>query len=267
MIRQPLGWQWKVGLGVLAFVVLGLFYSYLSYRQHVRNPSDTTLPNASQLWDGLEQVLRPRESDDGRSWIATDTWSSLSRLSAGMGLGIFLGTLIGLAMGCFYTMEALLLPMISFLAKIPPPAMMAVFYILVGIDFSFFVITIVFGVVPITSHSIYQSVRKDVPEELISKAYTLGASTVELVWDVILRQVLPRVIETARLQVGPALVYLIAAEYANSEPGFGYRLRMCVRLSQMNIIYIYVVYLGLLGLTVDALLTWIRRKSCPWYGA
>ncbi len=267
MIRPPLNWRWRLGLGALAFVLLALAYSYLSYRQHVRNPNDTTVPNAAQLWEGVEMVLRPRPSDNDRSWIATDTWASLSRLAVGLSLSILLGTLLGVAMGCFHTVEALLLPLISFLAKIPPPAMMAVFFILVGIDFNFFVITIVFGVVPITAQSIYQSVRKDVPEELIYKAYTLGASTIELIWDVIFRQVLPRVIETARLQIGPALVYLIAAEYANSEPGFGYRLRMCVRLSQMNVIYIYVIYLGLLGLAFDSLLTWIRRKTCPWYGA
>jgi NitT/TauT family transport system permease protein len=69
-----------------------------------------------------------------------------------------------------------------------------------------------------------------------------------------------------RLQVGPAMVYLIAAEYAVGEIGFGFRLRMQQRLSDMSTVYIYLAILAAVGFLMDYSLTWLRRLLCPWFG-
>jgi NitT/TauT family transport system permease protein len=130
----------------------------------------------------------------------------------------------------------------------------------------FFVAIIAFGVVPALAQSVHQAVEKDVPDELIDKASTLGASEVEIICNVVYRQILPRILEAVRLQVGPAMVYLIAAEWVNTDVGFGYRLRAEARLVNMNVVYVYLIYLGLFGLIVDFALTWTRRKLCPWFG-
>ena len=79
-------------------------------------------------------------------------------------------------------------------------------------------------------------------------------------------EVLPRLLEAVRLQVGPAMVYLLAAEWNNTDIGFGFRLRVTGRLLQMNVVYVYLVYLGLVGLAIDYSLTFLRRKLCPWFG-
>src|SRR5690606_34151043 len=118
-----------------------------------------------------------------------------SRHFSGLAIGVAASIVIGLAMGCFAHIEALLLPLLSFLAKIPPTAMLAVFFVLVGMGFELYVAMIAFGVFPTLAQAIYQSVKSDVPEELIYKAYTLGASHAELIWNVTFKQILPRVIE------------------------------------------------------------------------
>jgi len=43
-------------------------------------------------------------------------------------------------------------------------------------------------------------------------AYTLGASHMEVIWAVIFQYVLPKLIDAVRLVIGPAMVFLIAAE-------------------------------------------------------
>ena len=169
-------------------------------------------------------------------------------------------------MGCYSPVEALFLPPLSFLAKIPPTAMLAVFYALVGIQFGFYVAMIAFGVLPTLAQSVYQAAKKDVPEELIDKGRTLGASQPELIWNIIYKQILPRILEAIRLQIGPAMVYLIAAEWGNTDVGFGFRVRSQSRLLHMNVVYVYLFYLGLIGLAIDFGLTWTRRKLCPWFG-
>jgi NitT/TauT family transport system permease protein len=123
-----------------------------------------------------------------------------------------------------------------------------------------------FGMLPSLAQAISASVRKDVPEELIFKAYTLGASHLELIWDVIFRQVFPRILEAMRLQIGPAMVLLVAAEWMVAGEGIGYRLRLFYQRTDMTVVFVYVFILGLAGLAIDYGLTWLRRKLCPWFG-
>jgi len=85
---------------------------------------------------------------------------------------------------------------------------------------------------------------------------------VEVLW----RQILPRVIEAVRLQIGPAMVFLIAAEYVVGDVGIGYRIRIQSRILNMDVVYIYLLLLGVSGLAFDACLTFLRRKCCPWFG-
>ncbi|MEM6314652.1 MAG: ABC transporter permease subunit, partial [Planctomycetota bacterium] len=157
-------------------------------------------------------------------------------------------------------------PAISFLARIPPTALLAIMFILFGLGLGYTTATIAIGVTPVLAQTVFAAVREDVPQSLIFKARTLGASQAEIVWDVIVPTVLPRMIDAARLQVGPALVFLIAAEYANAQEGFGYQIRIQARLTGMNIIMFYCLLLGIGGFVLDLLLRKTRQVVSPWYG-
>ncbi len=266
MIRQPLPRHWVIALGVASFLILAICYTALSVRQRARNPIDTTMPGWTELGRGLMIIFTPDEFEDDQRPIVADTKASLSRLFTGLSLGILISIVIGTLMGCFSTAEAVFLPPLSFLAKIPLTAMLAVFFVIAGTGFQMYVLMLIVGTVPTLAQSIHQGARKDVPDELVYKAYTLGATSTEVIWNVIIRQVLPRMLEAIRLSVGPAMVYLVAAEWLNADSGFGYRLRTQSRLLDMKVVYCYLVYLGLLGLGIDFAITYTRRWFCPWFG-
>jgi len=59
-IREPIAARWKALWGLIGIAVLVGCYSYLSYRQHLKNPLDTTLPNFSQLAEGVKLIVTPR---------------------------------------------------------------------------------------------------------------------------------------------------------------------------------------------------------------
>jgi NitT/TauT family transport system permease protein len=277
MIRKPIGRPWKIGLGIASFVVLAGIYTALSQWQYSKNPSQTIMPGWRQLGAGVARVLKADEIDyDGRSWLWVDSKASFTRLLYGLALGCLLGVVIGVAMGCYEPIEAFFLPPLSFLAKIPPTAYVAVFYTVTAmlkdyfsgpnLELLFFVGMITLGILPGLAQAAHGAAKKDVPDELIDKAFTLGASQAELIWNVVYKQILPRLLEAVRLSVGPAMVYLLAAEWNNTDIGFGFRLRVYGRLLQMNVVYVYLIYLGLVGLAIDFALTWLRRKLCPWFG-
>jgi NitT/TauT family transport system permease protein len=153
---------------------------------------------------------------------------------------------------------------LAFLAKVPPTAALAVFFILVGTDIKMFTAMIAFGVLPTMGQSVYIAAR-DVSDEFLYKAYTLGASNCEVIWNVIARTILPKLLDAIRLAIGPAVVYLIAAEMLCSDVGFGYRIRLQARLLNMNIVYPYLVLLAAFGFAMDYGLRGLQLILCRWY--
>lgn len=269
-------------MSVIGFVA---FYSFLSYRQHEYNKYDKTIPNLNQFKEGFVRVIRDDNSYDShgplhfiathiqslegidisKSWIYNDFVATLERLIFGIAGGFLLSLFIGMFMGVSSHVEAFFEWPLNFFANIPPTAMMTVYFVLFGTDDKMLIAIIALGIFPTFAKSIYQTAKKDVGENEIFKAYTLGASWMEVVYDVIFKKIYPRVLETLRLQVGPATIFLIAAEIMCASIGVGYRLRIESRMN-MSVVFIYLVFLGTILLLVDIGLKQFRKYSANWYG-
>ncbi len=87
----------------------------------------------------------------------------------------------------------------------------------------------------------------------------------EIIFEIIWPQIMPRILENIRLQIGPAMVFLIAAEVLFADVGFGYRIRMESRLLRMNTVYWYLALLGGFGLLLDWLMLKLRQYLAPWF--
>jgi NitT/TauT family transport system permease protein len=264
MIRQSIRERWQIVLGVAAMVVLAAMYTGTSYYQHhVVNPLDTTVPTWAQLWEGVQKIVEPSPLSSER-WLLVDAKASGARLLAGLSLSVLGAIAMGVVMGCSKTCEAVFLPPLAFMAKVAATAMIGVLFVLLGTDFALYVGIIMFGVLPMTAQSVALAVR-DVSDESLYKAYTLGASHAEVVWNVVVRTILPKLIDATRLAIGPAVIFLIAVEMVCGDVGFGYRIRLQARLLNMNVVIPYVVMVGLFGLAMDYALRFLQRKVCPWY--
>ncbi len=79
-----------------------------------------------------------------------------------------------------------------------------------------------------------------------------------------LPQILPRLITCLRLQLGPAWLFLIAAEAISSDSGLGYRIFLVRRYLSMDIIFPYVIWITLLAVVMNALLDRLRIAVFPW---
>src|SRR5205809_6446765 len=121
-----------------------------------------------------------------------------------------------------------------------------------------------FGILPTLAQTVYLAV-KEFPDDLRYTTATLGASHMEVICSIILSQVLPRLLDALRLVIGPALVYLIAAEMVVGDVGFGYRIRLQSKLLNMSVVYPYLALLAAFGFGMDYALRWLQRKFCPWY--
>jgi NitT/TauT family transport system permease protein len=104
----------------------------------------------------------------------------------------------------------------------------------------------------------------ELPTEQLIKAQTLGASSWQLVIRVILPQMWPRLIDSLRLSMGSAWLFLIAAEAIASEEGLGYRIFLVRRYLAMDVILPYVVWITLLAFLMDYALKLLRSRAFPW---
>jgi NitT/TauT family transport system permease protein len=261
-MRKSLAKKWMFLVGLSSVVLMLSGYSCLSYRQHQTNPEDTTMPTWSQLKAGTIAMVTPDRK--GERWLDIDVKATYSRLAQGMFLGILGAIVLGILMGCFSLVEAFFIPPLSLLAKVPPTAALAVFFVMVGTDKEMYVAMIAFGVLPTLAQAVYLGV-KEIPEELVNKAWTLGASPMEMIGEVIIPYVMPKMIDAIRLQIGPAMVYLIAAEMVVGHEGFGYRIRLQSKLLNMSTVYPYLAILASSGYLLDYTLRFIQRKLFPWY--
>lgn len=267
MIRRDLPHWLFIALAIGGVFVLLAMYEWLSVRQTAINPKQTTIPSYSKLAEGVQRVFQKQGTSENPKppMFWADVGATLWRLTVGLGIGVTASILIGVLMGCYRWIEAPLSPIIMFMSKVPPIAMMPLYFAVAGIGFRMFVLMVSLGVFFAMTQTIFQAVRDNVSDEAISKAYTLGASEFEVIYEVIWKQILPNVLDCIRSQIGPAMIYLLAAEYSMGEPGVGCQIRMQGKLLNFHIIFVYIVVLGVLGLILDLGLERFRKWLCPWF--
>ena len=287
MIQEPITQTRRVVLGVLSMIVLIGSYGFFSHKVHVENPDDTTIPTWSQMGEGVKMAITPdkignlkfkRMLAEGEtfnkaqevwvkfrlSWLYQDTIATMGRLLAGMGVGIILAFVFGVLMGSYPSFEAFFSVNWMLFSRMVPTAMLAIFFNLVGTGTAMYITMIAFGIVPNLALSICLE-AKAIPSELKYKTYTLGATSSEAIWDLVVKQILPRMMELFRLAIGPALVYLIAAELICGDVGMGYRIRNLSRRLDMSVVYPYILILAGYGFLLERALLGIQKKLCPWY--
>jgi len=263
MIRKPISRTAEVFYMAISIVAIVGAYSFMSYRQHLTNELDTTIPNLRQFIVGWEKLIGADSA--GNYWLIKDSMATGQRLFLGLLAGVITSFFIGVGMGVHPPIEFLFKIPISILGKIPATAMLAVYFVLFGTETKMYVAMIAGGITPGLTMAIYRATRTDVTDHAIYKAYTLGASSYEVIWEVVVKQILPRIIDSVSLCVGPALVFLIAAEWNTADVGFGYRLRIQSRLLNMNVVYTYLMVLGCFGFFVEWGFNLLRQKWCPWF--
>jgi len=141
----------------------------------------------------------------GRHFIKLET------PGAGLGLSALLGLLFGIVNGALPVARAGLSPLVRAISLIPPMAILPVLFIVFGLDELSKVMLIVIGVAPLIMRDMQQRVQ-EIPSEQLIKAQTLGGNSWQIILRVILPQIIPRLIDSVRLQLGCAWLFLISAE-------------------------------------------------------
>jgi NitT/TauT family transport system permease protein len=250
-------------LSLLPFAVLLAAYLAASHLRLAANPGDKLLPGPTTLIEAIHRFAFEEDERSGTVLLWTDTAASLKRLLTALGISAAIGMALGIIVGVIPYVRAALAPFVAALSLVPPLAVLPILFIVAGLGELAKVLLIIIGVAPIIVRDVALRAA-ELPSEQIIKAQTLSASTWLLVNRVVIPQMGPRLIDALRLTLGPAWLFLIAAEAIASTEGLGYRIFLVRRYLAMDVILPYVAWITLLAFAMDWLLRLGRAKWFPW---
>jgi NitT/TauT family transport system permease protein len=273
-------------LGILPFVLIIGAYVYASHMRHLENPFDKMLPSLSQMWMTIGELVFEAPvagSESGEvvtqsvsdtllyywtgfsdSRVFVDTVASLKRIAIGTVCGAYLGLLVGLNMGLFRGLQALTRPLITFLGIVNPLAILSIILIVFGVGEESKYILIGIGIFFPVAIVVYLEAKK-ISKEQVTKAFTLGASQLDVVYRVVLPQLWPPFINMVAIALGAAWIFLVSAEMISASEGLGYRIFLAKRTTSMDIIIPYVLWMTLLGFILSFSLKRYCERMYPWY--
>ena len=251
-------------LGLLPFVVIVAAYLWASHVRLEANPQDKLLPSLGQMVEAMSQLMFQADPRTGEYQFVQDTWSSLRRLAIGVSAAALAGLLTGLNMGLHRRLKDLFGPFLTFVSLVPPLSILPILFIALGVE-EFSKITLIFiGVFPLIARDVLLATEQ-IPRENLVKAMTLGATSLGVTYRVVMPQIIPRLIDTVRLALGGAWLFLIAAEAIASTEGLGYRIFLVRRYLAMDVILPYVAWITFLGFAMDWGLQTLLRRRYRWY--
>ncbi len=219
------------------------------------------LPPPQNIVTDFFRILR--SSYVGNTLIG-HTLVSLQIALGGFFLAVAIGIPLGVLMGWFKRIEAIVDPIFQLIRPIPPLAWipLSLLWFGIGIKSKIFVIWLS-AFVPCVINS-YTGIRLTDPL-LVKAALGLG---VKRQWD-LLREVaipssLPVILGGVRIGLGSAWMTLVAAELLASDAGLGYMMQMARRALEPSVIILGMLVIGVLGALMARGLKVLEKRICPW---
>jgi len=253
----------RLVLALLPFLALLLAYIIGSHIRLADNPNDKLLPSFADMGETIYAYAFEADPRTGQYLLWSDTAASLTRLLIGLAISAVFALVVGILIGLLPIMGAMFGPFVGVLSMVPPLALLPILFIVMGLGEASKITLIVIGTTLKLIRDIALRVG-DIPREQLIKAQTLGASTAQIASRIALPQILPRLIDSVRLEIGPAWLFLIAAEAIAADSGLGYRIFLVRRYLSMDVILPYVAWITLLAVITDWLLVRLSHLISPW---
>lgn len=188
---------------------------------------------------------------------------SLEPFAVGFGLAILIGVPLGLVVGQFRLVEAVLGIYITAGYALPLIALVPLLMLWLGLGFGVKVaVVLLMSIFPICINT-WLGVRA-VPRSLVDVGRALVASNATILRRIVLPATLPYIMAGIRLAVGRAVVAMIVAEFFTAISGLGAIIINSANNFDTAKMFVPVVILMVLATGLTALIGAIERRVAPW---
>ena len=198
--------------------------------------------------------------------LPLNTWVSMRRIAYGYILALAVVLPLGILLGSFNALRAMLAPTTTASGYIPIATLLplTMSWFGTGEKQKVIFLAMAFGIylLPLVGESIAA-----VPEVYLRTAYTLGASKFDVVWRVRIPVALPRIWQGMRLAFGVGWTYLVLTEVVAFEDGLGTLIAISQRRGPKEHIYLVIMLITLIAWVADLLWVKVGEWLFPYQGA
>lgn len=190
---------------------------------------------------------------------------SLYRVFGSFFLAVITAVPIGVAMGMSRHARGVFDPPIEFYRPIPPLAYLPLTIIWFGIGESgklFLIYLACFAPIAINARAGVRSVSI----EQIHAAYSMGATSQQVIRQVVIKAALPEILTGMRVAIAFGWTTLVAAEMVAAKAGIGVMVLNAARFLATDIVFLGIVVIGAVAFVFDLIMRRIERTLVPWKG-
>lgn len=209
----------------------------------------------------VDQILNAMITD--KSYLIDCVKNSLILLFSGYSAGAIIGILTGIACGYNKKINYWIAPFMKLLGAIPSTTWLPIVMVLASSLFKGSVFIIALGVwfsVTIASITGINNIDKSYYEA----AKTLGAKGYQLVFKIAIPSAIPNIIQGLIQGMSSACTALLVAEMIGVESGLGWYINWQKSWAQYGKMYAAIVILCIVFVTVNYLLSLIKKKVLRW---
>ena len=210
------------------------------------------LPTPYEVWDVFLYLLKEEN-------LTSNIEISVVRVVVGIGLGALLGFIFGLLFGYFKRFYAFFYVTFFGLSILPSLALLPILIIWLGLGEALKIFLIFkASFIPIAIHT-YNGVQTISPK-LLEVAQSLQLSKRHIIQKLVIPSLLPQFFIGLRIATASAWSTLIAVELIASSEGLGYLMTYGRQLFLLDIVFLTIILIALVGICLDALIQIIEKK-------
>lgn len=217
------------------------------------------LPTPNGIWEGLLDYHR-------KMWLWLSLARSFTRVLKALGLVILVGVPVGILMGAFRPLDALLQKIVGAAKSVPTTAISGVVVLWFGIEEVGKTVYLFLGAIFFMIIMVRDAVLA-VPADYVTVALDLGANPRQLITRVLLPGALPRIWEAIIVCNGIMWTYIVLAEFLSSNAeqlGLGFLLQLGLRTQDSGKVFGIIIIIAAISSLTDLGLQAFRRRYLDW---
>ncbi len=253
-LLSPVSSQQAVILGIIGGVIFFLVWEI----GHYMTPEESRrfLPSPQHVVSTLYVLLTEKD-------FLSDIGISLFRILGSFSAVCIVAVPLGIFMGCFDNMRALINPVVSGARYLPAASFIPLLLVWFGPTDTQKMALLFLGVIFFLVALILDN-TKAVQKELIEAALTMGASKKQIVLGVVSRAATPAILDSMRTMIAVGWTYLVIAEIVAAQDGIGAVMMRAGRFLKADVIMAGILTIGILGVITDIAFRLVAHYTIPW---
>jgi ABC-type nitrate/sulfonate/bicarbonate transport system permease component len=195
--------------------------------------------------------------------LVSNGLSSLQNLSAGLVLGVIVGTSLGVLMAWYKPLDELVHPLVRALYPMPKSALIPVMILWLGLGSASKIASIFIGCLLPVVLSAYNGAR-GVDRVLVWSALAAGATRRAVLWEVVMPSALPEILAGTRNALALSFILLVSSEFVIGQRGLGYLISFLGEGGAYDAMFAGVLTVAAVGFFADRLYLAVMRRALAW---